>query len=456
MSKESKTLIDEYGNIHYISSELARGGQGVVYRTLDDDLAIKQPFGGDGQPDLQTNDREIFKRVRTLSLPHGIQISLPLSLLRDEPGYVMKLLNGMKPFNIFFLDGERRIQMDQKDLPQWLSGIPDKKFAQDLAYYAETGSTRRRLYALYKSAAVLARLHNAGIVYGDVSLNNIFIGNTIPCDCWIIDADNLRFELFQGGRTVYTPSLGAPEIVQGKDAARPRTDCWAFAVMAFQMLALCHPFIGAKVLEQDENHGWDADTSQDETPMDLDGQAYAGYFPYIDDEEDDSNQFTGNQLPRALILSTKLRRLFQETLGVGRTKPHRRISMALWALALARAFDNSLVCPSCKMSYFFSPDFEKCPYCQAPRPAFAIARTNRGSFILESADRENLFHSPLPQRLFHPFSLADGDNVEYEAEINLSDKKAKAVRGTKPLPSDLIFDFIDAQEDSRKDAKDEI
>lgn len=103
MSKESKTLIDEYGNIHYISSELARGGQGVVYRTLDDDLAIKQPFGGDGQPDLQTNDREIFKRVRTLSLPHGIQISLPLSLLRDEPGYVMKLLNGMKPFNIFFL-----------------------------------------------------------------------------------------------------------------------------------------------------------------------------------------------------------------------------------------------------------------------------------------------------------------------------------------------------------------
>ena len=35
-----------------------------------------------------------------------------------------------------------------------------------------------------------------------------------------------------------------PEVVQGRDQSRPRTDCWAFAVMTFKLLALCHPFIG--------------------------------------------------------------------------------------------------------------------------------------------------------------------------------------------------------------------
>lgn len=38
-----------------------------------------------------------------------------------------------------------------------------------LLYYAETGSTRRRLRALSKCASILARLHSAGLVYGDIA-----------------------------------------------------------------------------------------------------------------------------------------------------------------------------------------------------------------------------------------------------------------------------------------------
>ena len=44
-------LADQYGNQHQLGAELARGGQGVVYRTGDADLAIKQPLGADGEPD---------------------------------------------------------------------------------------------------------------------------------------------------------------------------------------------------------------------------------------------------------------------------------------------------------------------------------------------------------------------------------------------------------------------
>lgn len=444
-------LIDEYGYIHYKTSELARGGQGVVFRTSDENLAIKQPLNAEGQPDIHANQLELFRCIRTLPLPKGIHISLPLANLRNEPGYVMKLLKEMRPFAVFFLTGEQRKKQEKIPLPEWLSQIQDKNKAQELAYYARTGSTRFRLYALYKCAANLARLHNAGIVYGDLSDNNVFIGKGVPCDCWLIDADNLRLESLKGGRNIYTPHFGAPELVQLKDSPRPRTDCWAFAVMSFYILALCHPFIGKMVLEpENEAGGWDSeptesDPTEDGVPADLYEQAYSGFMPYIDDEDDDSNEFNGC-LPRQLVLSSQLRTLFQETFGVGRLQPHRRPSMSFWALELARAFDNSIVCPSCNMSYYYSPDCKKCPYCGCSRPAFVIAKTERWQMNLFDGDKVS-FKKSLPNRLFHPFSLASGDFSEYEAQIDLSKKIApEPVRGSKPFPDDLTFEFVNAAE----------
>jgi hypothetical protein len=40
-TEPSKALADEYGTLHYVGEELARGGQGVVFRSTDADLAIK-------------------------------------------------------------------------------------------------------------------------------------------------------------------------------------------------------------------------------------------------------------------------------------------------------------------------------------------------------------------------------------------------------------------------------
>lgn len=437
---QRRSVVDEYGNIHYLTEELARGGQGVVFRTEDPDLAIKQPLEN-GCPDTNVNVTDVFSRVRTLPLPRGVPISLPLAILRNEPGYVMKLLNGMKSFESFSLDGAMRQKIADEAPPEWLAGVSDRKLAQDLFYYSKTGSTRRRLYALYKCAAVLARIHNAGIVYCDISDKNVFIGDDIPGDCWLIDADNLRLELPNGGKSVYTRFFGAPEIVQGKDASRPRTDCWAFAVLAFQTLALCHPFIGKKVM--DSNVGWDAEPPADGMPSDLDEQAYAGYLPFIDDDEDDSNELPGGGLPRMLVLTPKLRKLFQETFGIGRTAPHRRPSMMFWARELSIAFDHSIVCPGCGMSYFDGPDFAHCPYCQLKQPAYVIAKTNRGQMYLPISGN-GVFEVRLPRRLFHPFSPIDGDACEYEAEIDPARKMVLPVRGTKPFPDGLEFEFANS------------
>ena len=435
-----KPLVDEYNNVHQMADELARGGQGVVYRTKDADLAVKQPLDAAGQPDKNANLRERFQHVRLLPIPRRIPVSLPLAILRDEPGYVMRLLNGMKPFASFDLDGrsKKKLEDQSQALPQWLTKIPDKDLALRLLHYAQTGSTRRRSLALAKCAAILARLHSAGLVYGDISTNNAFIGEDDTTDVWLIDADNMRLELPSGGVSVYTPGYGAPEVVQGRDQSRPRTDCWAFAVMTFKLLALCHPFIGKKVLEpEDEEDGWDADPAPNGTATDLNEQAFAGFLPFVDDEDDDSNEGVGG-LPRVLVATEGLRRLFQETFGAGRELPHRRPTMAFWILELARAADQSLDCLECGMSHF-ADEYAQCPYCGAARPAFIRVKTPRWEILIPGGATE----FRLPQRLFHPFSFEYFDNTAYEAMLNCAAKTAVPVRGTLPFPDNLTFEFVE-------------
>ncbi|HEJ2804027.1 TPA: serine/threonine protein kinase [Pseudomonas aeruginosa] len=435
-----KPLVDEYNNVHQMADELARGGQGVVYRTKDADLTVKQPLDAAGQPDKNANLRERFQHVRLLPIPRRIPVSLPLAILRDEPGYVMRLLNGMKPFASFDLDGrsKKKLEDQSQALPQWLTKIPDKDLALRLLHYAQTGSTRRRSLALAKCAAILARLHSAGLVYGDISTNNAFIGEDDTTDVWLIDADNMRLELPSGGVSVYTPGYGAPEVVQGRDQSRPRTDCWAFAVMTFKLLALCHPFIGKKVLEpEDEEDGWDADPAPNGTATDLNEQAFAGFLPFVDDEDDDSNEGVGG-LPRVLVATEGLRRLFQETFGAGRELPHRRPTMAFWTLELARAADQSLDCLECGMSHF-ADEYAQCPYCGAARPAFIRVKTPRWEILIPGGATE----FRLPQRLFHPFSFEYFDNTAYEAMLNCAAKTAVPVRGTLPFPDNLTFEFVE-------------
>lgn len=353
----------------------------------------------------------------------------------------MRLLSGMKPFGVFDSDGREKKELEERKaaLPQWLAGMPDKKMALQLLHYTSTGSTRRRLFALSKCASILARLHSAGLVYGDISANNAFITDGYSPEVWLIDADNLRFELPNGGTCVYTPSYGAPEIVRGIDSSRPRSDCWAFAVMAFKILALCHPFIGKKVLEPDDNEGgWDAEPVADGVPTDLDEQAYAGYLPFVDDEDNDSNQGVGG-LPRELVATQGLRLLFQETFGAGRKQPHRRPAMFFWALELTKALDLSLECHSCKMSYFGDGN-TKCPYCGTPRPAFIRAKTPRWEILIPDGATE----FELPHRLFYPFLFEHNNDTECEAVLDFTVRTAFPVRGTKAFPDKLTFEFVEA------------
>lgn len=114
--------------------------------------------------------------------------------------------------------------------------------------------------------------------------------------------------------------------------------------------------------------------------------------------------------------------------------------MGFWALELAKAFELSLECRECKMSYF-ADDNKKCPYCAAPRPAFIRARTPRWEVLIPDDATE----IALPHRLFHPFSFEHNDDAECEAVPDFEAKTVFPVRGTKPFSDNLKFEFVEAE-----------
>ena len=408
MDSEAKPVcretVDQYGNVFMVTDELSRGGQGVVFRTRDADIAIKQPI--DSATGAVSGDSAMFAKtienIRLLPLPESIHVTMPLSTLAKEPGYAMRLLSGMRPVSFFDPSGDDRKNLLKEPAPVWLANVQSPDLKTDLMHYGRTGGLRRRLAVLHKTAAILARLHSAGIVYADISPNNVFAGEGLDPDVWLIDPDNMRLESSRGS-AIYTHGYGAPEVVAGCDSSRPRTDGWAFAILAFRMLALAHPFIGKKVLCPDEEADW-ADEPQQTSPDagSPDERAYAGEFPFIDDENDDSNAYTGG-LPRSLVLTDGLRRLFQETLGIGRLSPWRRSPMLLWARELAWAFDHAVDCPECHMGYY-ADRHNVCPYCDTRRDPCAKLQTSYWEIVAFTNTDSDLV---LPYRMFHAYSPTD-------------------------------------------------
>ncbi|MBP9726607.1 MAG: lipopolysaccharide kinase [Gammaproteobacteria bacterium] len=370
---------DEFLNIHEKAKELGKGGQGIVYRTKDPNLAIKMVIDAQGEaicsPEQVRQYAEKLLRVRLMPLSSDIHISTPVALLKQYAGYVMHLLAEMVPFDSFWLNKDISAQMSRAEMPVWLVGdknqVMDEKQLEDrkkIWHYAKTGGLRRRLKALHGCADIVAQLHGRGLVYGDISHNNVFISEDLQhTEVWLIDADNLAFDQ-ESAFGVYTPKYGAPELVQCQDGGRPATDCHAFAVMAFYLLSTVHPFIGKKVLGGIDDDGDWADSSANANEGgDLDEQAYAGRFPWIYDQHDESNKAIGG-LPPALILTSHLSALFQKNFSEGRNNPAQRPVIYHWVNALAQAIDQTIECTQCRMSWYADIASLQCPYCQGKKP----------------------------------------------------------------------------------------
>ena len=373
--KLPKKVIDMYGHIIHIKDKpLGQGGQGVVCRTKDKNIALKL-LVKDGKLVENKQDYAKYKErindVSVLKIEDDINICRP-EIILQEPlcGYVMKLLNDLSPVSELIytsIDGE------YKD------------------YLISDGNLKKRLEVLIDLARVLARLHSKGMIYGDLSPYNVFYSKKdLFSKVWLIDCDNLHMH-YEYVPTVFTPQYGAPEIIKETSANTQFSDCFSFAILAFKILTANHPFINDYNSESDSD-GWDASETPNNNQSDIDANDVTWLCDKNSNAPSDIINFIKRSVPHNLM------DLFDSTFNeIGRNCPTTRPSMRTWFEALYYTYTKLWKC-SCGTYNLYS--HKTCLSCDSQQKIdrycsiFSVYNKhvyNEALEELKSSQQDNLF-----------------------------------------------------------------
>jgi DNA-binding helix-hairpin-helix protein with protein kinase domain len=326
-------VIDESGAVHTLSKKIGTGGQGEVWLTEGGRRIVKLL---NPRTDAEALRRQLAF-VRRLDLS-GLHVAKPIAVLRrPHVGYVAEFLGEMKSIRSL-------MEAPHTDLLRW---------------HIETGGLRRRLRLLAHVGEALLGLHARGVVYNDLSPNNVFVSDPVHAtEAWLIDLDNLCHDS-DPRRSIITSGYGAPELVAGTAGPTSLSDAWSFAVLVWQTLTLTHPLIGDWVNEGEPE---------------LEVEAFSGRLPWVGHSQDDRNR-SSSGLPADLVLATKLTELATRTFEAGVNDRKRRTSVAEWVDRLHAAADQTMVCPGCAGTYFVRNT--TCPWCDEPSPPMMPIRIER-------------------------------------------------------------------------------
>lgn len=325
----SRTVYDQYGTEYELTGSIGSGGQGTVCTTQYPKVLVKVAnLKASASARKGWVDR--IRWIMRQDLGH-LNIAFPQALVtKPWPGYVMELMENLIPLQELIVETQTAM-MDGRGLQGFL----------------ETGGLARRFRILAKLARLLADLHAKGLAYGDLSPNNIFISKSVDeAEVWLIDSDNLTTSCRMADIHIHTQGYGAPEVVNGRCGINTLSDSWSFAVIAFELLSLIHPFKGDMV-ENGE--------------PELQDLAYQGDFPWVDHPDDRSNE-SSSGLPRDIISTAKLRELFEQCFNASLKSQYCRPTMNAWAEALEAAEKLCIRCEECGSSFVYKPEKE-CPFC---------------------------------------------------------------------------------------------
>lgn len=314
-------VIDSFRNSYEIQSEIGKGSQGATYLLKGNKYIVKL-FNN------VTNPTELKAKVNFLKRldldKDGFAIPLE-EVTQPKIGYISEFASGMEPLNML------RWSNQSEDLQQW---------------FIETRGLLKRLQVLSKLAERLRTLHSKGLIYCDLSPNNVFVSSDAKnSHVFLIDLDNLRYKT-SIVNNIYTPFYAAPELVNSTSSNSMESDCYSFAVIAYEILTLNHPLIGDFVTDGEPE---------------LEEKALSGKLPWVDHSTDNLNMRTSG-IPSDFFITKSLQDLFKRTFEEGLNNPLARPTISEWCKGLYKALNEVVKCPDCNIHYPHTIA-QHCPFC---------------------------------------------------------------------------------------------
>ncbi|MFH5882353.1 protein kinase domain-containing protein [Liberiplasma polymorphum] len=317
----------------YLDKIIGRGGQGAVFRTKEQNLAVKFLLKNNNivENEKQYLDyQDKIERVMALRLDEDINICKPLSLLKPPMcGYVMKLLSDLVPTS-------HLIYANEDDFSE---------------FYMKTQGLKKRVEVLLELSRTLSRLHSKGIVYGDLSPNNVFYSTTdMYSKVWLIDADNMRLML-DSKSSIFTPGFAAPEIEHRITTNTIFSDSFSFALMAFKILFSLSPLTDS-IDESISSIGWDASILSKNDNIKVNEKKWLGDVFEIDSEP---------MIFIRSLITQDLYNLFQQIFTEpGLKLPETRPTMRKWYDEFLKLYEKIT---QCDCGQTIAVTSSKCPFC---------------------------------------------------------------------------------------------
>ena len=339
MVKEGdKVLIN--GKEYTLGARLGGGLEGSIFDVEGFPKHVIKVINDDRMSKIQRDDT--YNHLRWLynlgSRNKSISqvLTVPKALLDDQLGYIMLKASEHDNLKKFL------------EVPEDMSQFDD--------WYKKRFTLKKRYQIIVNLFNALRELHLAGLVFTDLSPNNVMVHKT-QNQIVFIDTDNTRNRMDSYLGVLGTPGYMAPEVYRKPDLQfasalkidpkalsncgriTPESDIFAAAVIAFQLLTLQHPFVGDEV---------------EEGEPELEEQALAIQTDYIL-KENTSNVSTMNLVPQFEKLTTpRIRELFERTFVDGKNAPSLRPTDEDFLEAFQNALDLIVECPNCGYSRLYS------------------------------------------------------------------------------------------------------
>lgn len=336
-------------------------------------------------------------------------------------------------------------------------------------YFEETGGLEKRLKILKKIAYNLYSIHSRGIVYGDISANNIFISkDKNNAETWFIDCDNMDY-YYDMSIAIGTEGFTSPELMKYLNKITTKkcintieSDIYAFARLFVYMIFLCDPFKGSISQGEDSSgSGWDSTEeewgSSDQESSDqftLDEKIEYGMVSWIGENDLENKPIFGLSPFMDKIISLELKELLNKTLNFeGRNNPKSRPSMRLWYEEINNLL-NSLVTFECGHVGYVQN--KKCLVCNSEPKKYLLIDIDLGlnkknKRILKSIEKENfIFNITYGELGIGVFNKAEEICLEFEKNYSKYLVKNKFDSEIKLIYKDRVDGEVDIVLKSKK------